>query len=677
MFNKINVILVLVGVLLANPDYRENRVLFCLNSDIQPLQIERNNDKIEVNHESLNRFLKEIDVKNITKWIPFATEEDHANEIYLNRVYRLHLGENSQADRESIKQNLTTIQGVHSAELEVIHRPTYTPNDQYYNYQWFLTQIDVNDAWDEWSMNGNDIPGDRNVILASVDTGVDWDHPDLRNNLWQNLGEDADGDGHTIEYSNGQWILDPGDLNGVDDDDWDDNGSTFVDDLIGWDHSGWSGLDDNDPRPKSGVSNYSTWAHGTHVAGLLSATTDNSTGIASAAFNCSIMSIKCSEESQTGEPYIDEGYSGILYAAKAGYYDGGFAIVNNSWGGYGYSAYEQATIDVAHDTYNAILIAAAGNGSSTGWNEEEAAHYPSSYENIISVCPTGTNDSWGHWATYHSTVDLASPGENIRSTIINSYTSWDGSSMASPIVASVFGLLRSQNMDWSNDQLETMVLATADPRLYDVIQESYLQGNLGVGRVDAGMAVITPLFPKLEFAGEDMFIINDSNGEINPGEEIELRVILFNEPSWGTATDVVGTLSSSSPYVTITSGEIDFGDIASGDAGLNEIFPFTAYFGSNTPEGDIEFSLNISSNEYDYVIYETSIPLTYSVFDSPIMFGDLNQDGVLNILDVVSEVNIIIGLVNPSPYQIEAGDMNADGTINIQDIILLVNAIMG
>ena len=96
----------------------------------------------------------------------------------------------------------------------------------------------------------------------------------MRNNLWQNLNEDADGDGHTIEYSGGQWVLDPGDLNGVDDDDWDNNSTTFVDDLIGWDSSG----NDNEPSPPNGASP-AAWSHGTHVAGTLAATTDNDLGI--------------------------------------------------------------------------------------------------------------------------------------------------------------------------------------------------------------------------------------------------------------------------------------------------------------------------------------------------------------------------------------------------------------
>ena len=148
-------------------------------------------------------------------------------------------------------------------------------------------------------------------------------------------------------------------------------------------------------------------------------------------------------------------------------------------------------------------------------------------------------------------MDLASPGENIRSsTNPNSYSSWDGSSMASPVAASVFGLVKSKNMDWTNEMVRTMVLATADPVIYDVNSENYLDGMLGKGRVDAYKAIQTPLFPKIEYAGEDIFILNDFDGNINPGEEIELSVVLVNDPNWGTATNPTGFLVSLNSNVT-------------------------------------------------------------------------------------------------------------------------------
>jgi hypothetical protein len=215
--------------------------------------------------------------------------------------------------------------------------------------------------------------------------------------------------------------------------------------LIGWDAAGtWSqsGDYDNDPFPKTeGVANNSTWAHGTHVAGILAATSDNGIGMASTAFNGKIMSVKTSTDGpSTDDPGIWNGYEGILYSAQAGADAGYLTIINNSWGGGGWMNSEQSTINTAHNTYGAIVVAAAGNGLNSG-GEQYAAHYPSSYDNVISVCAIGCSGSWGGWATYHPSVDLAAPGESVYSAIIGSgYEMWDGSSMASPNAASCIGL---------------------------------------------------------------------------------------------------------------------------------------------------------------------------------------------------------------------------------------------
>jgi len=657
---KILFVLFTVSILLSNSNINIHSLLFCIKNSEEIILI----NNTTTNNKELNKLIESINGSTIELWLPGATNNDIDGDINLSKIYRLRFSNSSYNNLEITKKRLELIDIIHSVEYEYLREPFYTPNDSYYNNQWYLPAINSNDAWNTWT-NNNQIPGNPNIILASVDLGVNYSHPDLKNNIWQNLGEDADGDGRTIEGSGSNWYLDPGDLNGIDDDDWDNNSNTFIDDLVGWDPAGNGGVDDNDPDPPHNNS----WSHGTHVAGLLASTTDNNTGIASTAFNCSIMAVKVSDENQSGQIYITDGFAGILYAAKAGYYAEGFTIINNSWGGIGYSQYEQATINVCYNDYNSIIVCAGGNGNN---GQEYAIQYPSGYENVIAVAPLGSNNQWNHWGTYHETIDLSSPGENIRSTTCNGYASWDGSSMASPIAASVFGLLKSLHPSWNNEMLETMVLGTADPIIYSVNSENYLQGMLGTGRVDSYYAITTPLFPKIEYVGED--ILSGGDQIIQPGEQCELFIILFNNPDWGTAINLQATLETNNPYVTIINPTINYGDMNPGDAMIAE--PYILELDMNIPPENLELNLAIISNENGHVKYTNDISLNYMIEDIAIILGDLNQDSTISILDVILLINIILGNTSSSSYEVIAGDLNQDNILNILDIIALVNIIL-
>ena len=656
---KIFFILLIHASIFANNINMES-LLFCVDNKYA-IKIINNN---LTDNEYLNNLIKSIDDSKIEVWLPGATNKDIDGNINLSKIYKLKFPQQNYKELSDIKKQLEEINIIHSSEYEYLRKPFYTPNDSYYNNQWYLPAIQSNTAWNIWTNDGN-TPGSENIILASVDLGVNYSHPDLINNIWQNLAEDADGDGRTIEGSGSNWYLDPGDLNGIDDDDWDDNPNTFIDDLIGWDPAGYGGMDDNNPDPPHN----NAWSHGTHVAGLLAATTDNNLGIASTAFNCEIMSVKVSDENQSGQIYITDGFAGILYAAKAGYYSQGFTIINNSWGGIGYNQYEQATINVCYNDYNSIIVCAGGNGDN---GQEYARQFPSGYDNVIAVAPLGSNNQWNHWATYHETIDLSSPGENIRSTTCNGYASWDGSSMASPIAASVFGLLKSLHPDWNNIMLETMVLGTADPIIYSVNNENYLQGMLGTGRVDSYYAITTPLFPKIEYVGDD--ILSGNNQSIEAGENCELFIILFNDPEWGNAINLYATLETNNPYINIINPTVSYGNINSGEAMIAN--PYILEFDTNIPIGEFELTLNITSNENNHIMYNNSIILNYYIEESNINIGDMNQDLILSILDIILLVNIVLSNSSASDYDLIAGDINQDSVLNILDIINLVNLIL-
>ena len=280
------------------------------------------------------------------------------------------------------------------AEPKYLHYIVETiPNDTLYenNQSAYYEVIEAPKAWDR-------VKGEQGeAIIAIVDGGTEIGHIDLSDNIWQNQVE-VDGE------------------IGVDDD---DNG--FIDDLYGWNFPNQSG----DP---TGLPNTSNADHGTHVAGIACAVTNNITGVAGTSWNATLMGINASDENS--DRVIAYGIEGILYAAE-----NGADIINCSWGRQGgYSYYEQEIINHA-TSLGAVVIAAAGN------NNSDLSFYPASYANVLSVAGTDVDDNRYWDSNYGPNVDLAAPGVNIFSTFSdNTYGYSTGTSMSSPVVAGSGGI---------------------------------------------------------------------------------------------------------------------------------------------------------------------------------------------------------------------------------------------
>lgn len=248
----------------------------------------------------------------------------------------------------------------------------------------------------------------------------------------------------------------------------------ITDDAIKTDHpdlinkviAGNDATDQNstDPRPCGGNDGN----HGTHVSGTVGADTDNGIGVSSIGWNVSIMPVKigrCSDGALTG------GYEGLAWAAN-----NGADVINMSWGGGGTSTFAQNVINAATNQ-GAILVAAAGND---GTNQQ---FYPAAYNNVISVASTTISDAKSSFSQYGNWIDIAAPGSAIRSTWANNgYSRIQGTSMASPNVAGLLGLLKSYAPNATNADLIQCLYSSADP------VTSFI-GNMGAGRINAFAAM--------------------------------------------------------------------------------------------------------------------------------------------------------------------------------------------
>jgi subtilisin family serine protease len=278
--------------------------------------------------------------------------------------------------------------------------------------------------------------------VAVIDTGVDYNHPDLAANIWTNPGEIPD--------------------NGIDDD---NNG--YIDDVRGWD---WVN-DDNDPFDDHG--------HGTHTSGTVGAIGDNGIGVAGVNWNVSLVGLKFLSAGGTGS--TEDAVSAVEYATMMG-----FDLTSNSWGGGGFS---QALYDAiqAAGAADQLFVAAAGNG---GTNTDTSPHYPSSYDlaNIISVAMTDHNDDYDSLSNYGAvSVDLAAPGADVLSTLPgNSYGYGSGTSMATPHVAGVAALIRALSPGVPSTQIKTLILGSVD----DITDPS--KPTLTNGRLNAFFAIAEP-----------------------------------------------------------------------------------------------------------------------------------------------------------------------------------------
>jgi serine protease len=484
----------------------------------------------------------------------------------LSRLYKISFPESFQV--KEVVQAFSSDPNVEYAEAIPILHLAEVPDDSYYSQLQHLPQIFAPQAWAVHKGEN----GEEEISIAVIDSGVDWDHVDLRENIWQNLAEDADGDNHTMEYNGAQWVLDPGDLNNIDDD-----GNGFVDDLIGWNFI----TDNGDPNP---IEGHPQGHHGSHCAGISNGVTNNGTGIASISWNLSLMPVCV-----FGGVY-DYGYEGIIYAAE-----NGADIISNSWGSGVYSMAHQEAVNYATGL-GSIIIAAAGN------NHHSLEFYPACYQNVISVASVSGDDVKADYSNFCFPVDISAPGGGTEGGILstipgNAYMLLSGTSMATPCIAGCLGLLKSYHPDWSNAGLITQLLGTADN--IDSLNPDYAN-MLGSGRVNAYRMLteedIMP-FLKLELISS---LCDDANGnKINEqGELVALDFNLRNYMQCYGSGNVSVTLSTEDTGITIINGSCSVGIPPDDSFSIENQFQILV--GLNTPSHYARLTLH----------FEAEIPIT-------------------------------------------------------------------
>jgi hypothetical protein len=408
------------------------------------------------------------------------------------------------------------------------------PNDPLFDQLWNMhntaqtggtadADIDAPEAWDARTVGGSE------VIVAVIDTGVDYQHPDLAANMWVNQAELTG-------------------TPGVDDD-----GNGFIDDIYGYDFANNNG----DPIDDDG--------HGSHVSGIIGAIGNNAEGVAGVCWNVKIMAVKFLE---SGSGWTSDAIYSVQYATLMG-----ARVMNNSWGGGSYSGALGDAISAAKDA-GILFIASAGNG--WGNNNDNAPHYPSSYDmdNVISVLSTDYDDLLSQHSNYGLTsIDLGAPGGDpyniIRSCYRNGGYGWlYGTSMAAPHVSGACALIWSACPTLSYMEVKDLIIRTVDPL------PSLTGRCVSGGRLNLHTAI-------LETEATSTWIdIESDTGLIPAGEVNDVNVIFNANLPVGTYEGQI-IVQTNDPYtpqiiipVAMTVEQVDY---------FTELFNFEYPFEPNDP----------------------------------------------------------------------------------------------
>ena len=444
--------------------------------------------------------------------------------------------------------------------------PLSAPNDPSVGSQGYLRLVKAYEGWDIHK-------GDTNTIMAIVDSGIDIDHPDLVGNIALNYndpidGIDNDNDGYTDNFRG--WDLAGGDFNNV--------------------------VGDRDPGIYTGGA-----GHGTHVAGIAGATTNNGVGVAGLGNRCRILPIKTASDNTTT---FNRAYYGIAYAA-----DHKASVINCSFAQGTYSQLAQDVINYATLAKGCLVIAGAGNTSNN------SPVYPANCDNAMSIAALRQDDTWASFSSFGPWVDAATPGESIYNTIFdNSFDFRSGSSQAAPVATGIAAVVRSK-MPWLKPRQVESLLRISSQNIYAPTKNwGFLVSNLGSGRLDMQKALT---YRGASLRMQSWLNIQADNGsEIFGGDSISLRIVWKNE-LWRSRAPITIKIGLPNNQFFNVLKEYQVQSIDSGEQFENsadlfkykmpnlDIASYPYYFkieySDSTGMADFEYlAINLNPNSYNY-----------------------------------------------------------------------------
>ncbi|NLL28366.1 MAG: S8 family serine peptidase [Bacteroidales bacterium] len=460
--------------------------------------------------------------------------------VDISGIYEIYFSEDL-----SIEEIINTLMKSNIFEYVYPHyidKPLYVPNDPNISSQYYLDKIKAYDAWDICK-------GSEDRVIGIIDTGYEFNHPDLVNAVKYNYNDTIDG--------------------------IDNDNDGYVDNFMGWD----LGSFDNDPQ-------FTSHSHGVHVSGLAGATADNGFGIAGVGFNSKLLPVKVSNDNG----YLVASYDGIIYAA-----DHGANVINCSWGStYSGNLYGQDIIDYATINCNALVVAACGN------DNNEVPFYPASYKYVLSVAGSDINDHKLDISTYNYLVDIVAPGKSIYSTWIGaSFTSSGGTSMAAPIVSGAAAIVSSHFPELNMLQVAERLRTTAD--VIDTISEnsSYYE-KLGKGRLNLYRALTDTFSSSVRLIKWDFSDSADMDFGQNDTIYFNAKIINYLAPT----NNLFAKLECLNPRVMLIDSIWDIGNLNTLAAANNYENPFKFKLLNVLPSEKIEFRIYFFDGDYysfDYV----------------------------------------------------------------------------